>query len=139
MLFIYLERFHWRKPFVYLFLFFFFFSKWLLTRRSFLLRGGNSCPLSPLCVETMSVLNLSTSCACCCNLCEFVCVSVVLGLENTSFGMLLSLLSGYSSTELPESWGKGLLEKSYLGVSTLRPLTLCTSSSCRSLQEEGND
>lgn len=136
MVFIYLERFHWRKPFVYLFLF--FFSKRLLTRHSFLLRGGNSCPLSPLCVETTSVLNLSTSCACCCSLCEFVCVSVMLGLENTSFSTLLSLLSGYSSAELPESWRKGLLEKSYLGVSTLRPLTLCPLSSCRSLQEEDN-
>lgn len=82
-------------------------------------------------------LNPCRSCACCHNLSEFICVSVLFCLEDSIF-LESSIASGFYTLflpppsllyrSIPDPGGGGLMETSYLGLSSLKSLTLCTLS-----------
>lgn len=76
-------------------------------------QGGIPHPTFPFqCSILSGFLNLCMSCACCHSLCEFLCISVLLCLEDTT-SLKSSTTSGsqnlsfFSSTQISEPWGWG--------------------------------
>lgn len=102
----------------------------------------------PLNNKTSSSLELRRPCACCRSLCEFICVSVLLYLEDTASLVSSTLSLTIFLPSLTLRWGiwwrgEGFGEDTHLGLSVPRSLTLCVLPNGGSLYQfpstlEGN-
>lgn len=99
-------------------------SQWISIANNFLLKNGNLCTLPFFNLRILSVLNLCRSCACCKNLYEFICVSLMVCGRHICFGDIFSISHPLLHRTLSLE-GRGLMKLFQLGSLVSYSLSVC--------------